>query len=143
LSKLEQGLHPWVAFGIVPIFGFANAGVALGGFAPTDALSPVPLGIALGLFVGKQVGIFGAVFLLVRLRLADCPRDANWYQVYGVALLCGIGFTMSLFIGGLAFGDGSHQNDAAKLGILMGSIVSAIAGFAVLRIAPSATAPRA
>jgi len=137
LHRLEHGLHPWVAFAIVPVFGFANAGVALGGFTSGDLVAPVPLGVALGLFLGKQIGIFGAVWLLVRLKWADRPRDAGWLQVYGVALLCGIGFTMSLFIGGLAFGDGSHQNDVAKLGVLLGSIGSAIFGFLVLRLAPS------
>ncbi|HKU04754.1 MAG TPA: Na+/H+ antiporter NhaA [Bradyrhizobium sp.] len=139
LSRLEHGLHPWVAYAIVPVFGFANAGVLLDGFSPRDILDSVPLGVALGLVLGKQIGIFGAVLLLVRFGWAERPRNASWPHVYGVALLCGIGFTMSLFIGGLAFGDGSHQNDAAKLGILLGSIVSAIAGFIVLRIAPAAS----
>ena len=136
LIRLEHGLHPWVAFAIVPVFGFANAGVALGGFGLRDMLEPVPLGVALGLFLGKQLGIFGAVWLLVRVGWAKRPSHASWLQVYGIALLCGIGFTMSLFIGGLAFGEGSHQNEAAKLGILLGSIVAAIAGFLVLRVAP-------
>jgi NhaA family Na+:H+ antiporter len=125
-----------VAYAIVPLFGFANAGVALRGFSPADILAPVPMGVALGLFLGKQLGIFSAVFALIRLGLAERPLDASWLQIYGVALLCGIGFTMSLFIGGLAFGGGSHQNDAAKLGILLGSIASAIVGFIILRIAP-------
>ncbi|WP_176597032.1 MULTISPECIES: Na+/H+ antiporter NhaA [Sphingobium] len=136
LYRLEHGLHPWVAFAIVPIFGFANAGVPLAGFTPADLLEPVPWGVALGLFLGKQAGIFSAVWLIVRLKLAERPRDASWLQIYGVALLCGIGFTMSLFIGGLAFGDGSHLNDAAKVGILLGSILSAVAGFLILRLAP-------
>ncbi|MBV1691366.1 Na+/H+ antiporter NhaA [Novosphingobium sp. G106] len=136
LTRLEHGLHPWVAFAIVPLFGFANAGVALQGFLPRDVLAPVPLGVALGLFLGKQIGIFTAVFALVRMGLAERPLGASWRQVYGIALLCGIGFTMSLFIGGLAFGDGSHQNDAAKLGILSGSIASAIAGYFLLRTTP-------
>jgi len=136
LYRLEHGLHPWVAFAIVPIFGFANAGVPLAGFTPADLLEPVPWGVALGLFLGKQAGIFSAVWLIVRLKLAERPRDASWLQIYGVALLCGIGFTMSLFIGGLAFGDGSHLNDAAKVGILLGSILSAFAGFLILRLAP-------
>lgn len=135
LYRLEHGLHPWVAFGIVPLFGFANAGVSLDGFSPATMLEPVPLGVAAGLFIGKQAGILGAVFLLAKAGLAERPRDATWLQVYGVALLCGIGFTMSLFIGGLAFGDGSHGNDAAKIGILTGSIGSALAGYAVLRLA--------
>ncbi|CAN5453303.1 Na+/H+ antiporter NhaA [soil metagenome] len=133
LHRLEHRLHPWVAFAIVPLFGFANAGVSLGGFTLSNVTDPVPLGVALGLFLGKQAGIFGTVWLLVRLGWAERPRDASWAQVYGVALLCGIGFTMSLFIGALAFGDGSHLNDEAKLGVLAGSILSAIAGWAVLR----------
>jgi len=135
LYRLEHGLHPWVAYAIVPIFGFANAGVPLAGFSPQDIFEPVPLGVALGLFLGKQLGIFSVIWLLVRCKLAERPRDATWPQIYGVALLCGIGFTMSLFIGGLAFGDGSHQNDAAKLGVLLGSVVAAFTGYAVLRVA--------
>jgi len=136
LHRLEHRLHPWVAWLVVPLFGFANAGVSLAGFGVKDALDPVPLGVALGLLLGKQAGIFGSVALLVRLGLADLPRGAGWTQLYGVALLCGIGFTMSLFIGALAFGDGSHLNDAVKLGVLGGSLVSALAGALVLRIAP-------
>jgi NhaA family Na+:H+ antiporter len=138
LHRLERWLHPWVAFLIVPLFGFANAGVSLGGFLLADVADPVPLGVALGLFAGKQIGIFGAVALLVRLGAADLPSGASWRQFYGVALLCGIGFTMSLFIGALAFGDGSHLNDAAKLGVLVGSTLSAVAGVLVLRFAPVA-----
>lgn len=137
LSRMEHGLQPWVAFAIVPLFGFANAGVPLDGFSLPDLLMPVPIGVALGLFLGKQLGIFATIWLLVRLGWAEKPRDARWTQIYGVALLCGIGFTMSLFIGGLAFGEGSHQNDAAKLGVLSGSVLSALAGYLVLRIAPS------
>lgn len=132
LHWMEHGLHPWVAFGIVPLFGFANAGVALGG-----AVSPfatLPLAIALGLFLGKQVGVFGSVWLAVRLRIAARPTGATWAQVYGVALLCGIGFTMSLFIGGLAFPD-QPQADAVKIGVLMGSLLSAAAGTTVLAFA--------
>jgi NhaA family Na+:H+ antiporter len=138
LLRFEHGLAPWSAYLIVPLFGFANAGVSLGTFSLADVTDPVPLGVALGLFVGKQVGIFGAVTLLVRLGVADLPSGASWRQFYGVALLCGIGFTMSLFIGALAFGDGSHLNDAAKLGVLVGSTLSAVAGVLVLRFAPVA-----
>ncbi|MDB5687234.1 MAG: nhaA [Rhizorhabdus sp.] len=136
LYRLEHALHPWIAYAVVPLFGFANAGVSLVGFRPANAVDPVPLGVALGLFLGKQVGIFGTVWLLVRLGWADRPHGAGWRQVYGVTLLCGIGFTMSLFIGALAFGDGSHLNDEAKLGVLAGSIVSALAGWLVLRLQP-------
>ena len=136
LSRLEHGLHPWVAYAIVPLFGFANAGVSLSGVALSDLAQPVPLGIALGLFAGKQLGIFGTVWLLSRLGWASRPAHSTWTQVYGVALLCGIGFTMSLFIGGLAFAPHPDTGDAAKLGILLGSLASATAGFLVLRLAP-------
>jgi NhaA family Na+:H+ antiporter len=129
LHRLEHGLQPWVAFGIVPLFGFANAGVALGGAGA--AFAALPLGIALGLFVGKQAGVFGAVWLAAKTGIAARPAGASWTQVYGVALLCGIGFTMSLFIGGLAFAT-PEQADAVKIGVLMGSVASALAGCAVL-----------
>ena len=134
LHRLEHGLHPWVAFAIVPLFGFANAGVPLGGTGLGELAAPLPLGVAAGLFVGKQVGIFGSIWLAVRLGIASRPGGASWTQIYGVALLCGIGFTMSLFIGNLAFAD-EHAVDAVKIGVLAGSIVSAVAGFAVLRVA--------
>jgi NhaA family Na+:H+ antiporter len=129
LHRLEHGLQPWVAFVIVPMFGFANAGVSLGGAGA--AFAPLPLGIALGLFVGKQAGVFGAVWAATKSGIAVRPLGASWAQVYGVALLCGIGFTMSLFIGGLAFAT-PEQGDAVKVGVLMGSVASAIAGCAVL-----------
>lgn len=129
LHRLEHGLQPWVAFAIVPLFGFANAGVSLGG--AEAALAPLPLAIALGLFVGKQAGVFGAVWGAVRLGIAVRPAGTSWAQVYGVALLCGIGFTMSLFIGGLAFA-APEQADAVKIGVLMGSVASALAGCGVL-----------
>ncbi len=132
LHRMEHGLHPWVAFAIVPLFGFANAGVALG--AGTSPLAPLPLAIAAGLFLGKQAGIFGSVWLACRLGIATKPAGASWTQVYGVALLCGIGFTMSLFIGGLAFPSGP-QGDAVKIGVLAGSLLSALSGLAVLRFA--------
>ncbi|MGV8840436.1 MAG: Na+/H+ antiporter NhaA [Bauldia sp.] len=131
LERLEHGLSPWVAFLIVPIFGFANAGVALGGsgIALTDS---VPLGVALGLFVGKQVGVFAAAFLLVRSGLAPMPRGATGLQLYGVAVLCGIGFTMSLFIGLLAYETAPLLIDETKIGVLLGSVLSAIVGAVVL-----------
>jgi Na+:H+ antiporter, NhaA family len=137
LHRMEHALHPWVAFLIVPVFGFANAGVALSG--GTSVLAPLSLAIALGLFIGKQIGVFGSVWLAVKAGVATRPAGASWAQVYGVSLLCGIGFTMSLFIGGLAFPE-QPQADAVKIGVLMGSLLSAMAGVAVLRFAE--TVPR-
>ncbi|WP_447757139.1 Na+/H+ antiporter NhaA [Sphingopyxis fribergensis] len=136
LHRLEHALHPWVAFAIVPLFGFANAGVAVGGLTAEQIFAPLPLGIAAGLFIGKQIGIFGSVWLSVKLGIAGPLRGATWLQVYGVAMLCGIGFTMSLFIGGLAFPGEPLLVEEAKIGILMGSLVAALTGFAVLRLAP-------
>ncbi|NIJ37983.1 NhaA family Na+:H+ antiporter [Sphingopyxis panaciterrae] len=136
LHRLEHGLHPWVAFAIVPLFGFANAGVDVGGLTAAEVFAPLPLGIAAGLFIGKQLGIFGSVWLSVKLGIAGKPAGATWPQIYGVALLCGIGFTMSLFIGGLAFPGDALRVEEAKIGILAGSLVAALMGFAVLRFAP-------
>lgn len=136
LHRLEHGLSPWVAFLIVPLFGFANAGVSLAGVGLERLLAPLPLGIAAGLFLGKQLGILGAVWLTVRLGLASRLRGATWLQVWGVAMLCGIGFTMSLFIGALAFPGDPERVEEAKLGILAGSFLSAIGGYLVLRLAP-------
>ena len=140
LHRLEHALIRPVAFGVVPIFGFANAGVSFAGFTPVALLDPVTLGIAAGLFLGKLVGVFGAVAALVRGGLVDLPAGASWAQVVGVALLCGIGFTMSLFIGLLAFEDPAMQ-DRVKIGILAGSLASGLAGYAVLRVAPRERAP--
>jgi Na+:H+ antiporter, NhaA family len=134
LHRLEHALAKPVAFIIVPLFGFANAGVSLDGVGISDLLAPLPLGIALGLFLGKQLGIFASIWLAVKLRLAARPKDASWTQVYGVSLLCGIGFTMSLFIGGLAFTDAT-KGDAVKIGVLMGSLGSALCGYALIRFA--------
>ncbi|KKC24199.1 Na+/H+ antiporter NhaA [Sphingomonas sp. SRS2] len=132
LHRLEHGLHPWVAFAIVPLFGFANAGVSFAGIGIADILQPLPLGIALGLFVGKQIGIFGSIRIAVACGIAERPAGASWTQIYGVALLCGIGFTMSLFIGGLAFSD-PLLGDEVKIGVLGGSLLSAVAGYVLLR----------
>lgn len=132
LHRLEHGLHPWVAFLIIPIFGFANAGVSFAGMSPASLLAPVPLGIAAGLFLGKQLGVFAFCWLAIRSGYAQLPRDANWVQLYGVALLCGIGFTMSLFIGALAFAGHPQMADATKVGVLAGSVLSALAGAALL-----------
>lgn len=136
LHILEHGLHPWSAYLIVPLFGFANAGVSLQGMGLSDVLAPLPLGVAMGLFLGKQLGIFGCIWLMVKLGWASKLRGATWVQIYGVSALCGIGFTMSLFIGGLAFPASPSLIEEAKVGILMGSVLAALTGFAVLRLAP-------
>ena len=129
LKMLEHKIHPWVMFGIVPLFGFASAGVT---FPGADAiLDPLPIGIALGLFVGKQVGVFGAIWLADRTGIAPKPAVLGWNHIYGAALLCGIGFTMSLFIGALAFSE-PLLVDEAKIGTLAGSLTSGLLGYAVL-----------
>jgi len=133
LHRLEHGISPWVAFLIVPVFGFANAGVSLANITPSALLAPVPLGIAAGLFLGKQIGVYGAAWIAVRLRLADLPPHATWLQLYGVAVLCGIGFTMSLFVGLLAFA-GQQLQDETKLGVLIGSSLSAVIGWLIIRL---------
>ncbi len=132
LKQLEVSLHPWVAFGIMPLFAFANAGVSLEGLSMAELLSPIPLGIALGLFVGKQVGIFGFSWIAVKIGICRLPDGVRWSYLYGVALLAGIGFTMSLFVGTLAFSDPEHAK-AVRLGVLMGSFLSAVLGYTVLR----------
>ncbi|WP_435168164.1 Na+/H+ antiporter NhaA [Falsirhodobacter sp. 1013] len=135
LHRLEQALHTPVAFIVVPIFGFANAGVSLIGVDPSIFTAPATLGVAFGLFFGKLIGVFGAVALLVIARVVDLPADATWRQVLGVSILCGIGFTMSLFIGLLAFDDPIVQEEV-KIGILMGSILSGLVGYAILATSP-------
>ena len=134
LRRLEHSLHPWVAFGIVPIFAFANAGVNLAGLSLADLLQPIPLGIALGLVVGKQVGVFSFAWLAVKLGLARLPSGVDFRHVYGAAILCGIGFTMSLFIGMLAFENGATGEVIVtdRLGVLVGTLVAAVAGYLVL-----------
>jgi len=136
LHRLENGLHPWSAYAIVPLFGFANAGVELGGMGMDALVSPLPLGVAAGLFLGKQLGIFTSIWLSVKTGFATMPRGATWMQIYGLSLLCGIGFTMSLFIGALAFPGNVLLIEEAKICILSGSVLSALAGYAVLRLAP-------
>ncbi len=131
---MEHSLHPWVVFGILPVFAFANAGVPILGLSFSMLLEPVPLGIALGLFVGKQTGVFAGSWIAVKCGLAELPHTINWRQVYGLSALCGIGFTMSLFIGSLAF-EGSGGPDYKvddRIGILAGSFLSAILGVAIL-----------
>ncbi len=137
LHELEHDLHPLVTFAVLPIFAFANAGIPLAGLRIDDLLGPIPLGIALGLFVGKQIGVFGFVWTAVKMGLAKLPAGMTWGRLYGIALLCGVGFTMSLFIGSLAFehagATGSGAVMANRLGILAGSLISGLAGYFLLR----------
>lgn len=129
LSEMEHGLHAWVMFLILPLFAFANAGVSLLNISMPDVLNPVTMGITMGLFVGKQVGIFGACWLAVKLGFAKLPAGSNWLQLYAVSLLCGIGFTMSLFVGTLAFEQqGVAYLNSVKIGVLAGSFLSALFG---------------
>ncbi|VWX47029.1 Na(+)/H(+) antiporter NhaA 1 [Novosphingobium sp. 9U] len=140
LLRLEHALVPWNSFVVVPLFGFANAGVALAGAGLSAVLDPVPLAIALGLFAGKQLGIMAALVAARALGFAALPAGASWMQLWGMAILCGIGFTMSLFIGALAFPHHPQLVEEAKLGVLAGSLLSALLGYAVLRLAPTRTA---
>jgi NhaA family Na+:H+ antiporter len=133
LNHMMHSLHPYVAYGIMPVFAFAAAGFSFSDLSADTLLSPVALGIAAGLFVGKQIGVFGASALAIRLGLARRPTDANWLELYGCALLCGVGFTMSLFIGALAFdGEDPTAQSAVRLGVIGGSILSGALGMAVL-----------
>jgi NhaA family Na+:H+ antiporter len=135
-KHLEHALHPWAAFLILPVFGFANAGVPFHGMGWDSLLEPVTLGIALGLFAGKQVGVFTVMGLCILLGLTAKPKGAGWLQLYAVSLLCGVGFTMSLFIGGLAFSSLDMQA-SVRLGVLVGSLLSAVLAFVLLRFAPA------
>jgi NhaA family Na+:H+ antiporter len=134
LRALEHALHPWVAYMIMPLFAFANAGVPLAGFRLADLLRPLTLGITMGLFLGKQIGLFLASRLAVAFELADRPEGTSWLQVYGAGLLAGIGFTMSLFIGTLAYADAEHAA-SIRIGVITGSLLSGICGYLVLRLA--------
>lgn len=132
LLTLEHALHPWVAYGILPLFAFANAGLSLSGVTVESFTHHVPMGIAVGLLLGKTVGVFGLTWLAVKIGIAALPQGANWGQVLGVAILCGIGFTMSLFVGSLAFEPGvSDYAGMDRMGILTGSILAALIGYAV------------
>ena len=134
LEVLEHDLHPAVAYAILPLFAFANGGISFSGISAESFLHGVPLGIAAGLFIGKQVGVFGFSWLAVRLGMAKLPQGVGWMQLYGVALLCGIGFTMSLFVGSLAFEQGGPDYAVDdRLGIIAGSLISGLLGYAVLR----------
>jgi NhaA family Na+:H+ antiporter len=133
-KEMEHDLHYWVAFMILPLFAFVNAGVDLKGISIEEMAGPVPLGIMLGLFVGKQVGVFGFSWLAIKMGVASLPKDSNWTMLYGVSVLTGIGFTMSLFIDTLAYNDTQIYHYADKLAILLGSFLSAIVGYLVLRL---------
>tara|TARA_Y100000590_G_scaffold363795_1_gene421648 strand:+ start:1637 stop:2812 length:1176 start_codon:yes stop_codon:yes gene_type:complete len=134
LLKLEHMLSPYVAFGIMPLFALANAGVNLEGVSFNSLLLPVPLGILCGLFFGKQIGVFLFSYISVKLKLAEMPSNSNWIKFYGVGILTGIGFTMSLFVGNLAFVDYQNQMDGVKIGVLTGSFLSAVIGYFMLLI---------
>ena len=132
LIKLEHAISPYVAFIIMPIFAFANAGVNLTGLSFSSLLAPVPLGILLGLFVGKQVGVMVISYLAVKLGAAQMPDKSNWLSLYGVSILTGIGFTMSLFVGNLAFVENTQYMDGVKIGVLSGSLLSTIFGYFII-----------
>ena len=134
LIKVEHGVSPYVAYFIMPLFAFANAGVSLEGLTLSSLLEPVPLGILLGLFVGKQLGVFVFSYASIKLRLATLPNNSNWLSFYAVGVLTGIGFTMSLFVGNLAFIENMEYMDGVKIGVLSGSLLSTIVGFILLLI---------
>ncbi|MDA8560075.1 Na+/H+ antiporter NhaA, partial [Candidatus Pelagibacter bacterium] len=132
LVKLEHGISPYVAFIIMPIFAFANAGVNLEGLSLASLLNPVPLGILMGLFFGKQIGVLLFSYVSVKFRFADMPNNSNWLSIYGVSILTGIGFTMSLFVGNLAFVENTQYIDGVKIGVLSGSLLSTVFGYFIL-----------
>ncbi len=132
LTTVEHKISPYVAFGIMPLFALANAGVSLNGVNLNSLLSPVPLGILLGLFVGKQIGVFLFSIVSIKLKIAQMPNNSNWVSLYGVGILTGIGFTMSLFIGNLAFADNTQYMDGVKIGVLAGSLLSTLVGYFLL-----------
>jgi NhaA family Na+:H+ antiporter len=134
LVKLEHGISPYVAFIIMPIFAFANAGVNLEGLSLVSLLNPVPLGILLGLFFGKQIGVLLLSYVSVKFKFADMPNNSNWLSIYGVSILTGIGFTMSLFVGNLAFVENTQYIDGVKIGVLSGSLLSTVFGYFILLI---------
>ena len=132
LINLEHGISPYVAFIIMPLFAFANAGVNLDGLSISSLMAPVPLGILCGLFFGKQIGVLLFSYISIKLKFAEVPNNSNWLSLYGVSILTGIGFTMSLFVGNLAFVDNSQYMDGVKIGVLTGSLLSTIFGYLVL-----------
>ena len=137
LIKVEHAISPYVAFGIMPIFAFANAGVSLEGLSFSSLLDKVPLGIVLGLFVGKQLGVFVFSFISIKLKIAQMPSNTSWYNFYGVGVLTGIGFTMSLFVGNLAFAESIQYMDGVKIGVLTGSLLSTLFGYFLILLTPN------
>ena len=137
LIKLEHAISPYVAFGIMPLFAFANAGVSLEGLSFSSLLNKVPLGILLGLFVGKQVGVFLFSYVSIKLKFAQMPSNTSWYNFYGVGVLTGIGFTMSLFVGNLAFVENMQYLDGVKIGVLTGSLLSTLFGYFLILLTPN------
>ena len=137
LIKIEHAISPYVAFGIMPLFAFANAGVSLEGLSFTSLLDKVPLGIVLGLFLGKQLGVFVFSYISIRLKIAEMPNNSNWFNFYGVGILTGIGFTMSLFVGNLAFVDSMQYMDGVKIGVLTGSLLSTLFGYFLILLTPN------
>ncbi len=137
LLKIEHAISPYVAFGIMPIFAFANAGVSLEGLSFASLLNKVPLGILLGLFVGKQLGVFVFSYVSIKLKIAQMPNNSNWFNLYGVGILTGIGFTMSLFVGNLAFIDNIQYMDGVKIGVLTGSLLSTLTGYFLILFSPN------
>ena len=137
LLKLEHSLSPYVAFGIMPLFAFANAGVSLEGLTFATLLNPVPLGIVLGLFLGKQIGVFIFSYVSIKLKIAQMPSNTSWYNFYGVGVLTGIGFTMSLFVGNLAFVENIEYMDGVKIGVLTGSLLSTLFGYFLILLTPN------
>ena len=137
LIKIEHSISPYVAFGIMPLFAFANAGVSLEGLSFSSLLDKVPLGIVLGLFVGKQLGVFVFSYISIKLKIAQMPNNSNWYNFYGVGILTGIGFTMSLFVGNLAFAENMQYMDGVKIGVLTGSLLSTLAGYFLILLTPN------
>ncbi len=137
LIKLEHGISPYVAFGIMPLFAFANACVSLEGLSFSSLLNKVPLGILLGLFVGKQLGVFLFSYASIKLKFAELPSNSNWYNFYGVGVLTGIGFTMSLFVGNLAFVENVQYIDGVKIGVLTGSLLSTLFGYFLILLTPN------
>ena len=136
LTKIEHSISPYVAFGIMPLFALANAGVSLSGMNFDSLLLPVPLGILLGLFVGKQIGVFLFSIISIKLKIAQMPNNVSWVSLYGVGILTGIGFTMSLFIGNLAFVENTQYMSGVKIGVLTGSLLSTVFGYTLLLVAP-------